>query len=526
MRQRRFFLRGLFRTLLWAMTVILSGWAALLLFHPPLPSLEGRSFTTAFSDTSHTRIGRTLASLAAAHPDRSGVVPVADGRDAFAVRKLLVDSAEISIDVQVYIWHGDLSGTLLLNSLYRAALRGVRVRMLLDDNGTDLDTFLSALDRHPLIEVRLFNPFVQRRWPWLNYLTDFRRVNRRMHNKALVVDNQVAIVGGRNVGDEYFDADQSFFFIDLDVLAVGDVVPRISDNFDRYWASGSAYPIDRLVSAPPEEALQRLSRRTQAIMQAPEARVYRKAVSENTLVQDLKNGRLSFEWVPVHLISDDPAKGLGAVEPADHIGTNMLKRIGTAKQEIELVSPYFVPTRIGTSALGGAARKGLRVHVLTNSLSATDVPAVHAGYGKHRQKLLQQGVSLYEMKKSAGVIRSALEDRGPLGSSAASLHAKTLSLDGERIFVGSFNFDPRSALLNTEMGFVIESPRLAGAISDRFTKKINPFAYQVRLDRDGNLQWEEERGGDKILHTTEPETSWRLRALVTVLSWLPIEPLL
>jgi putative cardiolipin synthase len=442
------------------------------------------------------------------------------------VRKLLVDSADISIDVQVYIWHGDLSGTLLLEALHRAALRGVRVRMLLDDHGTNLDTFLSALDRHPLIEVRLFNPFVHRCWPWLDYLIDFDRVNRRMHNKAIVVDNQVAIVGGRNVGDEYFDADQSFFFIDLDVLAVGDVVPQISDNFDRYWASGSSYPIDRLVKAPPEETLQRLSRRALAIMQDPKALVYRKAISENTLVQDLQNGRLSFEWVPVHLISDDPDKGLGSTEPADFIGTQIIERIGAAKKEIELVSPYFVPAEIGVAALGGAARKGLQVHVLTNALSSTDVPAVHAGYRKHRQALLRQGVSLYEMKKSAGVIRSSREDRGPLGSSAASLHAKTLSLDGERIFVGSFNFDPRSALLNTEMGFVIESPRLAGAVSEMFTKKLGLFAYQLRLDRDGDLHWIEEKTDGKIVHTVEPETSWGLRALVDVFSWFPIEPLL
>ena len=394
-------------------------------------------------------------------------------------------------------------------------------------NGTHLDETLAALNAHPLIEVRLFNPFAHRRWPWLGYLTDFSRVNRRMHNKAFIVDNQAAIVGGRNIGDEYFDAGQSTLFIDLDVIAIGEVVPKVSADFDRYWASESSYPIERLVATPDESAIERLTQKAEEALAAPQAQAYRDALlTQGRLVEAIDRKTLEFEWARTHLVSDDPAKGLGQAPEEKLIGARLLDKLGQPKRELELVSAYFVPTEIGVEALGGLARQGVLVQVLTNSLAATDVPAVHAGYGKRRRALLEAGVALYEMKRSPTAVRSSPNDRGPLGSSASSLHAKTFSLDRQKIFIGSFNFDPRSHHFNTEMGFVIDSPQLAGKIFELFSNELAPYAYKLRLTSGGALQWIEESGQSEVVHDTEPDTSWWRRLSVRLLSWLPIEHLL
>ena len=200
-------------------------------------------------DTSDSPLGKAALPMVQAHPGKSGVFALADGRDAFAARVLLADASECSLDVQYYIWNGDKTGTLLFEALRRAADRGVRVRLLLDDNNiAGLDTVLAALNSHPNIEVRLFNPFMHRRWRVLSFLTDFRRLNRRMHNKSFIVDRQACIIGGRNVGDEYFDAGQGLSFVDLDVLAIGTVVEDVSVDFERYWTSESSYPAERVLA--------------------------------------------------------------------------------------------------------------------------------------------------------------------------------------------------------------------------------------------------------------------------------------
>lgn len=247
---------------------------SLLLAGCTLPPLEGRTHSSAPSaaETADTPLGRALAPLLAAHPGRSGIHPLSDPRDAFAARAMLANAAERTLDVQYYIWRNDLTGTLLFEALHDAADRGVRVRLLLDDNGTSgLDHWLATLDAHPLIEVRLFNPFVVRRPKAIGYLSDFARANRRMHNKSFTSDNQATIVGGRNIGDEYFAASEGMLFADLDVLAVGPVVDEVSRDFDRYWASDSAYPVTGILPAASETALDELSAQASIIERDPAA---------------------------------------------------------------------------------------------------------------------------------------------------------------------------------------------------------------------------------------------------------------
>jgi cardiolipin synthase C len=491
----------------------------------PLPSLEGRAPSRACSDTDDTFLGRIIEPEVRAHPGTSGIVPLTNGRSAFAARMRLADAAELSLDVQYYIWNDDMSGTLLLDALRRAADRGVRVRLLLDDNNTSgLDESLAVLDQRDNVSVRLFNPFTIRWFRPLAYLLDFARLNRRMHNKSFTVDNQATIVGGRNVGDEYFGADDANLYADLDVLAVGPVVQEVSRDFDRYWASGSSYPADRILpEVDPPTATAVLADDTR-IMRHPIAQDYLMAVAAQPFVQDLLAQRVEFDWAPTRMVSDDPAKGLGEAASDAMLPHQLSELLGSPQRRLRLVSPYFVPATAGTDALIELAGRGVDVRVLTNSLAATDVLAVHAGYARRRHELLRAGIRLFELKR--GVRESPESQTGFAGSSASSLHAKTFSVDGERVFIGSFNFDPRSARLNTEMGFLIEDADLAKRIGAAFAEQIPHRSYQVRLNDDGEIEWLERGADGFVVHDVEPGTTLGERAIVRFIALLPVEWLL
>jgi putative cardiolipin synthase len=487
-----------------------------------LPRSAPRVPSVALTNTGTTRLGTAVGQLTAAHPGRSGYYPLSDGRDAFAARALLARAAQRSLDIQYYIWHDDITGILMFNAVRAAAERGVRVRLLLDDNNTSgLDQILLALDAHPNIEIRLFNPFAIRSPRALGYLTDFFRLNRRMHNKAYIADNQVGIVGGRNIGDEYFGAASDTLFVDLDVMTVGPVVQALSRDFDRYWNSASAYPVAAIV---PHMAGQP-SPRPASLPVPAEAQAYRDAVQRSPFVDQLVRRQLPFEWATTRLVSDDPAKVLGLAAAGNVVAAQLRTLLGTPRKELNLVSPYFVPGRTAASMFESFARSGVRVRILTNALEATDVAAVHAGYAKWRKELLAAGVSLYELKRFSPEPRSR---RGTAigSSSASSLHAKTFSVDDERAFVGSFNLDRRSVSLNTELGLVIESPTLARQLSEKLTENMPELAYEVRLDADGKLYWIERSGGKLIRYDTEPGTDLAQRISIRFLSWLPIDWLL
>lgn len=468
----------------------------------------------------------SLAALTRAHVGESGFVELHDGRDSFAVRVLLADAATRSLDVQYYIWRNDLSGTMLFEALRRAADRGVQVRLLLDDNGIrNLDAALAALDSHPRIEVRLFNPFRQRRWRWLGHLTDFSRLNRRMHNKSFTADAQATIIGGRNIGDEYFDAGQRSLFVDLDVLCVGPIAAAVEEDFERYWISASTIPAARVLPVAAADALATFAVAANARMHSQKAVAYLDTIRRSTLVQDLLAGRQAMTWAPARLLSDDPKKGLAHAKQADLMVTRLALTLGGVERELYVVSPYFVPTARGTAFFCGRAREGLRVAVLTNALEATDVLAVHSGYAKRRHALLRAGVKLYELRRNSPARRRWWRAQGLHGSSASSLHAKTFSVDRRRLFIGSFNFDQRSVHLNTEMGVVIDNVAMATASADAFVQDVPESAYEVRL-RGHRLEWIEHNDGIQIVHRREPGSTFWQRAFVTALSWLPIDWLL
>ncbi len=508
-----------------------------------LPPLEPRMPSEALSDTEDTRLGRGIEQDAAARPGLSGIHLLADAHQAFAARVLLARAAERSLDIQYYIWRDDLSGMLLLDALREAADRGVRVRLLLDDNGiAGLDGLLAALDIHPMIEVRLFNPFFVRRPKALGYLTDFKRLNRRMHNKSFTADSQATIIGGRNIGDEYFGARDGDLFADLDVLAIGAVVDDVSRDFDRYWNCASAWPAARLLPVVDAEHLEELARRSNAVHADPRAHKYVDTVRSLPFITDMLGGTLPFIWAPVRMVSDDPAKVLDKARPGTSLSEQLQEAIGRPTSEMGLVSAYFVPTAAGVEAFAALSREQIKVSVLTNALESTDVAIVHAGYAKRRKALIRAGVRLYEMRRPR--VSTRRKRRLPLGvggsgaksvtgsilrSSGSTLHAKTFTVDRARLFIGSFNFDPRSVELNTELGFVIECPELATDVQEAFDSAIPFSAYEVTLSDKGNLRWiarDMDSDEELEIHDVEPGTTLLQRLAIRVLSRLPIEWLL
>jgi cardiolipin synthase C len=497
-----------------------------------LPADVTRSPSHAFADTSGTTLARTLAPGVAAHPGLTRVHALPDARAAFAARHRLAEAAERSIDVQYYIWHRDSSGSLLAHALWEAAERGVRVRMLLDDANTrGLDSGLAAFDAHPNIEIRLFNPFANRSWRIADFSSDFARVNRRMHNKAFIVDNQVAVVGGRNIGDEYMGASGEEEFADLDVMAAGAVVADVSASFDAYWNSASAYPAGALLPPlSPEASRDAAVSWASGVAIDAKAQAYLEELSATQVLPLLREETQAAEWTTARMLSDDPDKVL---RPPEHnegaMLPHLLASLGTPQRELLLVSPYFVPTREGTAALAAIAARGVQVFVLTNSLASTDVMLTYSGYARYRHDLLRAGIRLYELKPDATPRRDKEAGHG-IGSSprsAASLHAKTFAVDRERIFVGSFNLDPRSARLNTESGMVVESHQLAARLSDAFAHDIPQRAYEVRLDESGNgLVWIERGPQGEARYSSSPGTGLLRRIGAGVLGLLPIEWLL
>ncbi len=473
----------------------------------------------------NSRLGRAIAPVRAAHPEQCGILALDDSLDAFAARYRLVEMAERSLDIQYYIWEDDMSGRLLLSVILDAASRGVQVRMLLDDNNTvGMDDTLRILDAHPNIQLRLFNPFSFRTLRAIGYLTDFARLNRRMHNKSFTVDNEVTLVGGRNVGDAYFGVGKQPLFSDLDVLAIGPVVEEVAHDFERYWTSKSVATLQKVLDIPDKEVVKQIDI-PEAWYSDETAIRYLNKLESTQFSTRLEAGTLPLLWAKTRLVSDDPRKGQGRARRHTLLPERLIAVMGMPEQQIDIISAYFVPTRAGVAQLLQMVRKGVRIAILTNSLAANDVAVVHAGYARWRKKLLRHGVELYELKPSQENSRRP-HDRGLTGNSGSSLHAKTFSIDSNKVFIGSFNFDPRSAMLNTEMGFVIDSEPLAQLIHTRFSQSQREAAWALRLDRWGRINWVEQKEGQEKVWKKEPKTRFWQRMLVRLVSRLPIEWLL
>lgn len=501
--------------------------AALSLGACSLPNVSGRAPSNTLSPSARTKLAARVESRVVGHEGVSGFHMIPNGYDAFAARIALADIAEQSLDVQYFIWKNDLTGKILVERLLRAADRGARVRVLLDDLGSmPDDTTLLALDSHPNLEVRLFNPAAMRSPKLLGAALEIGRMNRRMHNKSFIVDGKLAIVGGRNVGDEYFNANKEMNFSDLDVAAIGPVVKEVSAAFDLYWNNRSALGISELVRwKPAPEKLAAIRTGLAAHNSLAKDSAYAKSLRKSTLV-GLMNGRaVPYVWGNSKVVHDHPDKVVSPAKKTElHLAPQLRKLATAATREVYLVSPYFVPGRDGAKFLCNLRDRGVRVVVVTNSLASTDGLHVHGKYKNYRKRLLKCGVELYEIKPVAGTMRPNLRWTG-LAPGTASLHTKSFSFDRRRIYVGSYNLDPRSRVLNTEMGIVMDSPGIAEPMARNLDLAVKGEAWRLELVR-GRLEWVSTENGAEVRLRSEPASSIRRRLTATVMGWLPIEDLL
>ena len=498
-----------------AMGLLLSACSAVNWDYPRTPS-------KAFAHPETTTVGALFGEAADKHPGLSGFSLVEYGENGFLARLAMIDLAEKALDAQYYIWSADTTGRILANRLIRAADRGVRVRILIDDNyqTADKDFLLAGLDGHPNIEVRLFNPITNRFWRTLSFFADFRRVNHRMHNKLLVMDNAVGIVGGRNIGDVYFGVQKDHNYRDMDVLTTGPIVRELSGSFDMFWNSDFAIPVGATVrELPSQEERQAMLKRQEENISAAG---YPYPIYQN--VDDVRARlvqiRDNFTWAPGHVFVELPDRA----ETGAEIGVihhALSQRVSEVEREILIESPYFVlPNRV-IERVGQLTAKGIKVRAMTNSAAGSDVIAAQAGYANTRVKLLKAGLELYELRPDTDMKRrwSVLSFK-----SRAAMHNKFIVFDRKSVFIGSFNLDPRSSTLNTEIGVMIDSPDIASQAAKIMDEGVLPgSAYHVTLDNDGMLVWTAENNGEIVKYDADPETNIWERLLLDFFGMLPIE---
>lgn len=436
-------------------------------------------------------------------------------------RLQLIDAATETIDVQYYLFHDDDSGQAILQALVEAAKRGVKVRLLLDD--MDMVSrdgiFVRLVQENPTLQVRIFNPFYLRKFRIPEYPARFPRVTRRMHNKSLTVDQIMTIVGGRNIGNEYFSFKTEVAFADVDLLSAGKIGQDVTAAFDQYWYSGLAFDITQLNTAATDERFNQWKSASSTALNS-----YRQEVEKNHLaIQNLLNviGNKTY-YADMKVIYDHPEKVIASFSDTEgNITKDIAHLMNSAQKELVISSPYFIPGKFGLELFKDLRDRGVEIIVLTNSFAANDVAAVHAGYSNYRKQLLAMGVKLYELKPLNNEGDQGFE---LLGSKRASLHAKAFVVDQKTTFVGSFNLDPRSAIHNTEMGIIFEEPDYGANSVARTHLYMQQKAYEVQLTDQGKLQWIDNANG--ITLSVEPEMSSFQRVVITVISWLPVEWLL
>ncbi|MGL6113261.1 MAG: phospholipase D family protein, partial [Rubrivivax sp.] len=532
--------RGL-RAALWVLLMAtLSGCAS-------LPDKVVQAPSKALGAAAEAPLGR-IAKASTADPEQSGFRLMPTGQFALQARIELARRAQRSLDVQYYQIHDDRTGRYLLRTLRDAAQRGVRVRLIIDDLYTSgMDPLLLGLDAHPNVEVRLFNPFPAGRQNFLTRFAanarDFDRVHRRMHNKLFIADGVMAVAGGRNIADEYFMASAGANFVDLDTFVIGAILPRLDALFDEYWNSERVLPIRAIVmSDRTDEQLQQdferitsaeavpIVRTTSQPFEAgggeqvevlgssggtpePEAPPPNDLLGYGPMVNELNAGKVGLIWADAQAYADAPDKvigrvsayGVAPIDDVDSVRYNVIEMMRRARKDVVITSPYLIPGQAGLDTFRNSVeRHGVKYTLLTNSLAATDEPVVHTGYRRYRPEMLKLGMNLYELSPQR-VSRSLR--LGRFSTSIGRLHAKSAVVDGERVFIGSMNFDPRSDQHNTEMGLFIQSPQLAQQMLKLVEVIRQQGAYRVTLAANGkDLVWTTTGPGGREEVVEEPET--------------------
>ncbi|MCA0901156.1 phospholipase D family protein [Microbulbifer agarilyticus] len=475
-----------------------------------------------------SRLARVVLRDAQGQPDtHSGFHLLQDGLSAFVARAALIEEASVSLDLQYYIYEDDTVGRILTSLLLQAADRGVRVRLLVDDLGTRVENpWIAVLDQHPNVSIRLFNPVAGRSGIGraIEQALNFGRINHRMHNKLMVADGQLMITGGRNIGDGYFSHANVEFF-DVDVLAIGAVLPEASRIFDEYWNYKVSVPVELLpLTTADNQTLDQLRQEVANFLANEAESEFTEALKSSDFARALINDQVAFHWGPASLYADPPSKALKRDEiPVEEFpGYQLEKVIRSAKQRLSISSAYFIPGDVGSELFGELERRGVQVKILTNSLSSNDVAIVHGAYARYRLTLLRSGIDLWELRTVAGQEK---RQHWFHGKSRATLHAKTFVIDEDRGFVGSINLDSRSIIQNTEIGLLMENAEINQQLNNLFEEWVAPdSAWHLVLNEQGELRWQaQDVNGAFIEMNVDPETSWWQRSLSWLLSWLPIE---
>lgn len=515
-------LHGFFSFLIIATTINLGGCSL------PINSIQPEQATQSYSE--HWLNHQNTDADKKLNDDLTAYLTMSDAFQSIAARVHLIRKAQHTLDLQYYIWVDDFIGHLMLQELLKAADRGVKVRLLIDDqNGTQLDDTLVALAQHPNISIRLYNPYKYRNLRVIDYIFRFNNINHRMHNKLIVADGAIAVTGGRNISSEYFDASESFQFTDMDVLFYGTAVEQANKVFLNFWNYDLSYPVQNIIAQGSAEDL--------AQLRLGYSKTSSKNRMENNVDQKVNQEQKNLEiqltqqqpaWAKAYFLADHPNKTKAQAKDHQLIHNQILQKMGQPKTEFELVSAYFVPTEQGTTYLSKLAKSQVKVRILTNSLVANDVALVHAFYQKYRKPLLASGAKLYEFKPYIERERRTWYEvmTGNVipakGKNTSSLHAKFFDVD-DKVFIGSFNFDPRSIHLNTEVGLMVHSDQLQAEVSTLLDHYLPTVAYELKLDAQGNVIWLEQKDGAVIEHKTEPESTKFQRFMIKAVSYLPIE---
>jgi putative cardiolipin synthase len=497
-----------------------------------------KTASSALAQPEQTRLGRQFADAARKHGGNSGFRLLSVGVDGFLTRAQMINAAERTLDLQYFIFRLDETGKLLTDAVLRAADRGVRVRVLIDDGETLAgDEKLVALDSHPQIEVRIFNPFAyrghSRLFRFLEFTFSSSRLDYRMHNKLFVVDNAIALLGGRNIGDEYFQTDPKAQFGDDDVFAAGPIVKELSATFDEYWNCAFAIPSEALPDGKTSAAA--LDDFREVLAQHREEKKqdgtgYANRVAAGEPLVGMISGKLPLVWAHAQLVYDSPEKK--RVENGNMVGLLMHRPVADAmsavQSELLMVTPYFIPGTEGLRLLGDLRKRDVRIRILTNSLESTNVLAAHSGYMHYRRALLEEGAQIYEVRSLLGNPRGSGENANMASYGNYALHAKLFVFDRKRVFIGSMNFDQRSMHLNTEIGLIIDSPELAQQTAARFEAVVRPeYSYELSFlpsnaGRTG-LVCRTEGGGKYVEYDREPARSDWQRLKVNFFTLLPLD---
>ena len=499
----------------------------------PKHKIESIPETALQVDTAQTTLAQIIQPLQEQHPDLTGYLVLFEPLEALATRLSLIDKAEKRLDLQYYIWDNDKVGSLALHALIRAADRGVKIRLLIDDNNAkSTEGIFLALAQHPNIEVKLFNPYRFRKYRALDMILDLKRINRRMHNKSFIADHQVALIGGRNMTNQYYNVSDNYQFSDVDVMLVGTAVKDISHSFDEYWNHEYAYKVQEVVKQSAHHlSYESLKRQLDEHYERVTVQNYLDLTSNSQAIDSLMSRDIQLDWVKAEVVKDSPDKIKSKAKKKEHLNFQLIQHLEQPEKNVDLISAYFVPEKKGAKMLTDLAKDGVKVRVLTNSFKANDVAVVHAFYGKYRQNLLEHGVQLYEFlpalnKNDLDKNTEDLAKKAKVsikGLSRSSLHAKLMALDEKQVFIGSFNFDPRSAYLNTEIGVLLNSPPLAQAVHTTMDENLSKYAYKLVLDANKKITWQRQTPQGPVIYTKEPRMKWWQRAGIKMLSWLPIE---